>query len=81
MRSNWWLWTGGVYGLVYLAIVIWLIPRFGSAQVLALVVMGQMFATLAFDGLGLFGLAIRPFDLSKLAGAALLVARVYLIRR
>jgi len=47
------LWTGGVYGLVYIAIAIWLIPRLGSAPVLA------------FDHVGLFGIVGRPLDWAK----------------
>jgi bacterial/archaeal transporter family-2 protein len=81
MRTNWWLWTGGVYGLVYLAIVIWLIPKLGSAPVLALVIAGQMLTALWFDHVGLFGMASRSVDLPKLAGVACLVAGVFLIRR
>ncbi|MDQ2764074.1 MAG: DMT family transporter [Pseudomonadota bacterium] len=81
MRSHWWLWTGGVYGLAYIAIAIWLIPRLGSAPVFALVVAGQMVATLAFDHFGLFGIAGRPLDPAKVLGAAFLVAGVVLIRQ
>jgi transporter family-2 protein len=81
MRSNWWLWTGGVYGLVYIAIAIWLIPRLGAAPVLALVVAGQMLATLAFDHYGLFGIMSRPIDLAKVIGAVFVVAGVVLIRK
>ncbi len=81
MKAHWWLWTGGVYGLIYIAIAIALIPRLGSAPVLALIVAGQMLATLVFDHTGLFGMTVRPMDASKLAGAALLVLGVVLIRR
>lgn len=80
-RSEWWLWTGGVYGLIYIAIAVALIPRLGAAPVLALVVAGQMAASLAFDHIGLFGMQLRPIDASKVAGAVLLVAGVVLIRR
>ncbi|HEV2741427.1 MAG TPA: DMT family transporter [Candidatus Elarobacter sp.] len=81
MRSNWLLWTGGLYGLVYLIIVVWLIPKLGSATVLALVVAGQMLASLAFDHTGLFGIVPRSIDVPKVIGAAFLVAGVVLIRR
>jgi bacterial/archaeal transporter family-2 protein len=70
-----------VYGLIYIAIAIWLIPRLGSAPVFALVVAGQMVATLVFDHVGLFGVTPRPIDWEKLLGATFLVAGVVLIRR
>jgi transporter family-2 protein len=81
IRTNWWLWTGGLYGLIYLAIVIWLIPKLGSGPVLALVIAGQMLAALVFDHVGLFGITPRPVDVPKLVGVACLVAGVFLIRR
>jgi bacterial/archaeal transporter family-2 protein len=81
MRTSWWLWTGGAFGLVYVFIAIWLIPRLGAAPVLALMVTGQMLATLAFDHFGLFGIEQRGIDWAKVLGAAFLVAGVVLIRR
>lgn len=81
MGANWWLWTGGAYGLVYLAIVVWLTPRLGTAPVFALVVAGQMIAALAFDQIGLFGTTVRPIDLPKIAGVAALIIGVVLVRR
>ena len=81
IRTNWWLWTGGAYGLIYLAVAIWLIPRLGAAPVFALVVTGQLLATLAFDHVGLFGMEPRTIDGAKVLGAAFLVLGVVLIRR
>lgn len=79
--TNWWWWTGGLYGLVYLAIVVWLAPRLGTAPVFALVVAGQMIAALAFDRLGLSGLPAVPIDAAKIAGVASLILGVVLLRR
>jgi transporter family-2 protein len=79
--ANWWLWTGGLYGLVYLAIVVWLTPRLGTAPVFALVVAGQMLGALVLDQLGVFGLTARPIDGAKIAGVAALVLGVALLRR
>lgn len=74
-------WTGGLYGLVYLAITIWLVPRVPLTALFAIIVAGQLLAALVFDQFGIFGTAIRPIDASKLFGIVLLVAAVYLIRR
>lgn len=81
LRGHWWLWTGGLYGVIYLVIVVWLIPRLGSAAVFGFVVAGQMIATLVFDQIGLFGMTARTADPAKVLGAAFLVAGVVLIRR
>ncbi len=79
--SNVLLWTGGLYGLIYLLLAIWLIPRMGSGQVFVIIVAGQLLAALVFDQLGLFGVTPRPIDAYKIIGVVLLIAAVFLIRR
>jgi transporter family-2 protein len=80
-QSNWWAWTGGFFGAVYIAISILLVPRLGAATFVALLVAGQMLASVLFDHYGLLGLPPRPADPSRLFGAALLILGVILIRR
>jgi transporter family-2 protein len=79
-RIPWWLWSGGFFGAVYIVVAILLLPRLGAATVIALIVLGQMLASLAFDHWGAFGLPTHPVDLPRLLGAALLVAGVVLLR-
>ena len=57
-----------------------LIPRLGAATVLALLIAGQLLSAIAFDHFGLFGLERHPIDLGRMAGAALLIGGVLLIR-
>lgn len=80
-RVPWWAWSGGVFGAIFIGLGILLVPRIGTATFLALVVAGQMLASVAADHVGLLGLAQRPADLPRLAGIALLIAGVVLIRR
>lgn len=74
-------WTGGVYGLAYLAITIWLLPRIPTTQLFSFIVAGQLLAALVFERIGLFGTVRGPIDASKLIGIAFMVLAVYLIRR
>ena len=60
-------WSGGIFGAIYIAVSILLIPRLGAAMVIALIVAGQMLGSLVFDHFGLLG-------------AALLVGGVVLLR-
>jgi bacterial/archaeal transporter family-2 protein len=78
--SNWWAWSGGFFGAVYIAISIVLLPRLGAAFFIALLIAGQMIASIAFDHFGLLGLAPHPIDASRIFGALLLVGGVVLIR-
>ncbi len=80
-RAPWWAWAGGILGAFYVSAVVLLTPRIGVAATLALAVAGQMVGALALDQLSAFGLAYRPMTPSRLAGAALLVVAVVLIRR
>jgi transporter family-2 protein len=79
-RASWMSWTGGLFGAIYIAISILLLPRLGAALVVALIVLGQMLGALAFDHFALLGVPENPISLTRLAGAALLVAGVVLIR-
>jgi transporter family-2 protein len=60
--------------------MILLLPSLGGATLIALVVAGQMAIAITLDHFGVFGLASHPVSISRLAGAALLIAGVVLIK-
>ena len=80
-RLPWWVWSGGIFGAVFIALSVLLVPRLGAAAFIALLVAGQMLASVVFDHYGWMGLTQRPVDLPRLIGAALLIGGVVLIRR
>jgi transporter family-2 protein len=79
-RSTWLSWMGGVFGAVYIAVSIFLLPRLGAATVIALIVAGQMIGSLAFDHFGVLGLNVHQASPARLAGAVLLMLGAILIR-
>jgi transporter family-2 protein len=79
-RSSWFSWTGGVFGAIYIAVSILMLPRLGVATVVALIVFGQMTGSLIFDHFGLFGVPQHSAGPARIAGAALLVLGTLLIR-
>ncbi|AWN35388.1 DMT family transporter [Methylobacterium radiodurans] len=81
LRLPWWAWSGGLFGALFVALAIFLVPQLGAATFIALLVAGQMFASLAFDHFGWMGLARQPIDPTRLLGALLLIGGVILIRR
>lgn len=74
-------WIGGVFGAGFIGLAILLVPQIGAATFFALLITGQMLASLTLDHFGWFGLAERPVDPLRLLGAALLIGGVILIRR
>jgi bacterial/archaeal transporter family-2 protein len=79
-RTSWMSWAGGIFGAIYIAISILLLPRLGAALVVALIVLGQMLGGLVFDHFALLGVPENPVSATRLTGVALLVAGVVLIR-
>jgi transporter family-2 protein len=73
-------WAGGIFGTIFIGTAILMVPRLGAATVLALIVVGQMIASLAFDRFGVFVIPQHSANPVRLAGAALLVLGVTLVR-
>lgn len=76
--SPWFLYLGGVYGLVIIAGAAFAFPRLGAGPTTALMVAAQLGAALVLDYLGLPGgkIDVTP---SRIVGAALLVAGALLV--
>ncbi|MFZ5811914.1 MAG: DMT family transporter [Thermodesulfobacteriota bacterium] len=78
--SPWWYWTGGAFGAFFVAASVVLVPRLGAGVMMSVIVAGQIAASLALDHFGVLGYPARPMDLMRLAGAALVVVGVFLVR-
>ena len=76
----WWAWIGGFCGAVLLSVSTALTPRLGAAQMIALVMTGQVLASIALDNFGLVGLAPQPLNLKRAIAGGLLVIGAALMR-
>lgn len=79
-RIPWFAWSGGLFGAIFIGLGIFLVPRLGAATFFALLIAGQMLGSVAFDHFGVLGVPVHPVSAVRIAGAALLVAGVVLIR-
>lgn len=79
-RSTWWLWSGGLFGAIYIAISILLLPRLGAFTVITLIVVGQLVTSLVFDHLGILNLPHYPISVTRIMGAIFLLVGAVLIR-
>lgn len=73
--------SGGLLGVFFVTVIIFSVPRIGSANVFVLVIAGQLLMALLYDHFGLFGFPQANISWIKLLGAALLIFGVYLINK
>jgi transporter family-2 protein len=78
--GSWVSWTGGLFGAVFIAMVILMMPKLGAAYVICLIVVGQMVGSLLFDHFGLLGLEQHSITLVRALGGVLLISGVLLVR-
>lgn len=79
-RMPWWAWLGGFAGATYVTTVFTPIPVIGTAAAIGLTVAGQQVASVFVDRYGWFRLPRRPVSGLRLAGLALLLVGVALIK-
>ena len=80
-NAPWWVWTGGLLGAFYVFASVILIPRLGAATTVALILTGQVLASIAIDHFGLIRVAAEEATPLRLLGALLLVAGVFFVQR
>lgn len=76
---SWWKWTGGLLGAFFVTTVILSIQKVGSANMLALIVAGQLITAMTLDHFGLLGFKIHPISAWRIIGGIVTVIGVYLI--
>ena len=77
----WYAWTGGLFGAIFVVAAAWGVPRLGVALTITLMVAGQLLIGLVLDHFGAFGMPQQPMNFGRLAGVALVIAGVVMVRR
>ena len=80
-EAPWWAWLGGVAGLGIVTSLAFAVPRVGTTPVLTIVIAAQLIAALVLEKRGWLGAAVRPVDLPRLAGVALVALGSWLAIR
>lgn len=74
----WYALGAGVFGLVVIAAISYMIPRVGVAAAITTIVAGQLLVSAVLDHFGLLGAVIRSMDLTRAFGLAVILAGVWL---
>ncbi len=74
LSCPWYLWLGGIIGVLITYGVVASIPRVGVALATTAIIVGQVATALLIDHFGWFGLEKMPFTWWKAAGLVLLAA-------
>lgn len=56
-----------------------IIPRFGAASFVSYILVAQLLTSAAIDQFGLFGMAKRPVDATKLIGLTVIMAGIFIV--
>ena len=80
-RVPWYALGAGALGLVVIGAVSTAIPRVGASATIILIVAGQLVVGVLIDHFGFFDTLVRPLDLLRVAGLALVLAGAWLVIR
>ncbi len=76
----WWVWIGGALGAYFVAATIFIAPKLGATTMVALLLAGQMVASLTLDHFGILGYPVHPASIGRIVGVAMIAGGVILVR-
>ena len=81
MRVPAWAWLGGLIGAFYVAVMIFAVPKLGTATAFGVAIAGQIILSAVLDHFGLLGLKTHPLSVLRATGVVLLLAGVVMVQR
>ncbi|MGB1238692.1 MAG: DMT family transporter [Pseudomonadales bacterium] len=76
-----WAWSGGFMGAFFVSCMAFFAPKLGAATLLALIIAGQMSASVTLDHYGWLGFDVQSINVGRIAGLALIALGIFLIKR
>lgn len=78
--QEWYLYLGGILGILIVTAPVLLVPRIGATATLSAIVVGQLVTALLIDQFGLFGQPRIEITFARLVGLVLLLVGAFLLR-
>ena len=72
---------GGLIVATYVVMITILVPKIGVGPAIGLIVVGQIICAVTIDHFGLFHVAVRPANLTRIAGLLFMIVGVYLVMK
>jgi transporter family-2 protein len=80
IRTQWWMWLGGVMGAFFITSVIFIAPIIGPTRLFGVIIASQLIFSVVVDRYGWLGFTVQPINLKKIIGVLLLIAGAFLIQ-
>ncbi len=77
--APWYFYTGGFFVVFYILTITWVAPRFGVANAVAFVLLGQLIAMSIIDHFGLMGAQQFSLSVQRVVGLLLMAVGVFLV--
>jgi transporter family-2 protein len=74
----WYTLGAGIFGLIVIGAISYMIPRIGVAGAVTTIVAGQLLVSVSLDHFGLLGAMSRPLDPTRLLGLTVVLVGVWL---
>ena len=71
-----WKWIGGALGAGFVFVSVFLAPKIGVANMMFLLILGQLLMSVVIDRFGWFGLPVRDLPWTKILGLLLMIIGV-----
>ena len=78
-NTPWWLYCAGIFFVIYISSVTWVIPKFGVGNAIACVLFGQLIAMTLLDHFGAFGLEKYPVTSTRVLGLIIMATGIFFI--
>lgn len=80
-KSPWWIWTGGLLGVLVVTSALVFAPKLGATSWIALFLVGQVTMSVVLERFGILGFPEKPISIAKIIGLSLLVLGAWLVKK
>lgn len=81
LQAPWWVWTGGLSGVIFITAALLITPRLGATGFMISVIAGQILVAMLIDHFGLMGLPVKEVNLGRVLGVMMIFGGVMVVQK